>query len=158
MLSQTYEATAGLIGNTVLALARDAGLEQAVHNAPEALDGIVSEVSRCDPSIQNTRRWVAEAGIVAGQRMEAGDGILVVLAAANRDPSANLDPDRFDPSRQGRRCFTFGDGRHACPGERLANIAAVAGSGQVVASDLDLASVGGPVSYRGSANARIPLL
>ena len=155
LLSQTYEATAGLIGNTALAFARDPGLRQAVHDDGDALDGVVAEVSRCDPSVQNTRRWVAEAGTVAGRRMAAGDGILVVLAAANRDPAANFDPDRFDRSRQDRRCFTFGDGPHSCPGERLAGIVAAAGAGRV---GLDLASVARPVSYCKSVNTRIPEL
>ncbi len=158
LLSQAYEATAGLIGNTLLVLARDAGLRRAVHDDKGALEGIVNEVSRCDPSIQNTRRWAAEAGIVANQSVEAGDGILIVLAAANRDPSVNPDPDRFDPSRQDRRCFTFGAGVHACPGERLAAAVAVAGVGRMIVPGQDLGFLAGPVSYRASANARIPFL
>lgn len=158
LLSQTYEATAGLIGNALLALARDAGLCEAARADRELLHGVVDEVARFDPSIQNTRRWAAEAGLLAGLHVMAGDGILVVLAAANRDPAANLDPGRFDPSRQDRRCFTFGAGVHACPGERLATTIAAAGVERLVASGFDLGALAGPVSYRASVNARIPLL
>jgi cytochrome P450 len=158
LLFQTYEATAGLIGNTLLALARDPGLRDAVRDDPDALRGIVDEVVRFDPSIQNTRRWIATPGTVAGRGMAAGDAVLVVLAAANRDPSGNPDPDLFDPLRRDRRSFTFGIGDHACPGERLATGIAVAGVEQVLASGSDLDLVARPVSYHPSANVRIPLL
>ena len=99
-LLQSYEATAGLIGNTLLALARNPDLRQA------RLDTVIEDVLRFDPPVQNTRRSVARAGTVAGREMREGDAILVVLAAANRDPAAPL--------------FTFGAGRHACPGQALA--------------------------------------
>jgi cytochrome P450 len=158
LLFQTYEATAGLIGNTLLALARDPGLRDAVRDDPDALRGIVDEVVRFDPSIQNTRRWIATPGNVAGRGMAAGDAVLVVLAAANRDASVNPDPDLFDPLRRDRRSFTFGIGDHACPGERLATGIAVAGVKQVLASGSDLDLVARPVSYHPSANVRIPLL
>jgi cytochrome P450 len=157
-LFQAYEATAGLIGNTLLALARDAALREAIADDPNALRTVVDEVVRFDPPVQNTRRWVAEAGTVAGRAMAANDTILVVLAAANRDPAANPDPDRFDISRRDRRSFTFCVGAHACPGERIATAIATAGVARLVASGCGSALATGPVSYRASANTRIPLL
>lgn len=156
-LFQAYEATAGLIGNTLLVLARDPDLREAVGSDPEVLRNVVDEVVRFDPPVQNTRRWVAEAGTVAGQGMAANDAILVVLAAANRDPSANPDPDRFDMARPNRRSFTFGAGAHACPGERLATGIATVGVARLIASGCG-SVLPGPVSYRASANTRIPLL
>jgi cytochrome P450 len=158
LLFQTYEATAGLIGNTLLALARDPRLRDVVRDDRDALRGVVGEVVRLDPSIQNTRRWIATPGTVAGRHMAAGDAVLVVLAAANRDPSVNPDPDLFDPLRRDRRSFTFGIGDHACPGERLATAIALAGVEQVLASGSDLGLLAGSVSYHPSANVRMPLL
>ncbi|PYQ55100.1 MAG: cytochrome [Acidobacteria bacterium] len=137
-LLQTYEATAGLIGNTLLALARNPGLHQA------GLDAVIEEVLRRDPPVQNTRRFVARAGTVAGREMREGDAVLVVLAAANRDPAA--------PS-----LFSFGAGRHACPGQALATTIARAGVEQALAAGVDPAPLAEGVSYRPSANVRIPL-
>src|SRR3989454_6397795 len=121
-LFQSYDATAGLIGNTLLALARHRELR-----ARADLAVIVREVVRFDPPVQNTRRFLAADGLVAGRGMKAGDAILVVLAAANHDPAANPSPERFDPFRTDRKAFTFGLGPHACPGEAIAVAIATAG-------------------------------
>ncbi len=136
-LLQAYEATAGLIGNTLLALARNPGLREA------SLDGVVEGVLRRDPPVQNTRRFVARDGTVAGREMREGDAVLVVLAAAGRDPAAPL--------------FTFGAGRHACPGQALATAIARAGVEQALAAGIDPAPLAEGVRYRPSANVRIPL-
>ena len=84
------------------------------------LTAVIREVVRHDAPVQNTRRFVVEAGAIAGQAMREGDAVLVVLAAANRDPAANADAARFDPLRKERQAFTFSLGPHACPGETLA--------------------------------------
>jgi cytochrome P450 len=115
----------------------------------------VREVLRYDSPVQNTRRFVAEDCVIAGQPVRAGEAILVLLAAANRDPAANPHPDRFDLARSERRLFTFGLGAHACPGEQLASAIAVAGVQHLLASGLDPRGL--RWSYRPSANARIPL-
>ena len=60
-----------------------------------ALDAFVAEVGRFDSPVQNTRRFVASRTTIEGVSVEAGDAILVVLAAANRDPAVHRDPQRF---------------------------------------------------------------
>jgi cytochrome P450 len=156
-LSQTYEATAGLIGNTLMALARDADLRRRAAGDDALLRRVIEEVARHDPPIHNTRRFVARDGIVAGKAMKAGDQILVVLAAANRDPMRYARPHAFDPGRSDRSCFTFGAGRHACAGQTIATGIAMAGISALMVHDLDFASLAGPVDYRRSVNSRIPL-
>jgi cytochrome P450 len=154
-LSQAYEATAGLLGNTGLALAAQAGLRRMVAADPSLLSAVMLEVQRYDPPIQNTRRFLAQDATVAGQAMRAGDLVLVVLAAANRDPQLNPSPARFDIHRRDRRSFTFGHGPHACPGEALALAIAMAGVEQLIAADIVLEQA--KICYRASANARIPI-
>jgi cytochrome P450 len=101
---------------------------------------------------------VAEDGVVAGAPMRAGDAVLVVLAAANRDPAANADPARFDLSREGGRTFGFGEGPHRCPGEALAVTIAQAGVAELLGRGLEPRQLAGPRRYRPSVNARIPVL
>ncbi len=156
-LTQTCEASAGLIGNTLLALGAQPGLRQEVAADAVALDAVVQEVLRHDPPVQNTRRFVAADGIVAGREMRAGDTILVLLAAAGRDPAANPDPQRFDPGRSERRIFCFGSGIHACPGARIAAAIAAAGVGQLLAAGVDPARLPDAARYRASQNGRLPL-
>ncbi len=156
-LSQAYEATAGLIGNTLIALARHRNAHDEVRKDPARLPDLVQEVLRCDPPAQNTRRFLAGSGTVAGQAMREGDAVLVVLAAANRDPSVNREPARFDLSRRDRRIFTFGAGVHACPGAGLAATIATAGVQRLLRSGLDPGQLTDGLSYRPSANTRIPV-
>ncbi len=154
-LWQAHDATAGLIGNTLVRLANDAELRERLAAEPALIDAILLEVLRYDPPIQNTRRFVANDTTVAGQQLCAGDAILVVLAAANRDPAANPNPDRFDIDRQDRKSFTFGAGTHACPGSALAVTIARAAVEQLLAVGM---LPQGPVRYYQSTNARIPHL
>jgi len=90
------------------------------------------------------------------QSLNKGDAVLVVLAASNRDPAANAAPDRFDMSRPHRRVFAFGNGIHRCPGEMPAVTIAQAGVEALIASGLDVRPLAATITYRASANARIP--
>lgn len=149
LCSQTFEATAGLIGNALVALQR----QPELHNV--SVDSLLAEVQRLDPSVQNTRRFVANTCEIDGVRFEAGDVILVLLASANRDPALNENPDQFLPDRPNCRSFTFGSGRHQCPGQRLAMTIASATVGEILAHDIDLSRF--TWHYRPSLNGRIPL-
>ena len=149
-------ATAALLGNTLLALARHAHVRELLARDAPALRAVVAEVARHDAPVQNTRRFVATAGGVAGQAMKEGDTVLVLLAAANRDPAVNDDPARFEPARRERRTFTFGFGPHACPGETLAVTIAAAGVARLLATGVDPERVAASYTYRPSANIRMP--
>ncbi len=156
-LSQACEATAGLIGNTLVALGREAPARVAGQPGGAPLRAIVAEVVRHDPPVQNTRRFLAGDAVVGGQAMKAGDAVLVVLAAANRDPIANPEPARFDPLRSARQAFTFGVGPHACPGEAVAMAIAEAGVEALLASGVRPERLVQRVTYRPSANTRVPV-
>lgn len=160
LLAQTLDATAGLIGNTMLALADGAPparrlVRQRLAGAAgpaagpagrrpafRSLRDAIEHVIRFDPPIHNTRRFVAEDSVIAGMPMRAGDAILVVLAAANRDPRAN------------GRVFTFGLGPHACPGQELAVTIAEAAVVELRRRNV----ISTPPLYHPSRNARIALL
>ena len=156
-LSQAYEATAGLIGNALVALGRHGTVREQVATDPSLLRQVILEVLRYDPPVQNTRRFLARTATIGGREMNEGDGVLVVLAAANRDPLANPLPDRFDIFRTDRRVFTFGTGVHACPGESLAVAIAEAGVARLIASGIDFDLFAGSMAYCDSGNVRIPL-
>jgi cytochrome P450 len=158
LLTQAHEATAGLIGNTLLALAERPALRAACAGDPALLRRVVLEVLRYDPPIQNTRRYLAEDAEIRGQRLRAGEQVLVLLAAAGRDPPVNAEPDVFDPGRAAPRRFAFGAGLHACPGEAIAVAIAVAGIRTLLARGLALEARPSELRYRPSLNARLPLL
>lgn len=158
LLSQTCEATAGLLGNSLVALAREPGLRRKIGDRMERLPDLVAEVARHDPAVHNTRRFAAEATAVAGQPLAAGEALLLVLAAANRDPALNPAPATFALTRADRRCLGFGHGSHACPGQALARTIAAAGLQALLAGGLDTdALLPHGWRYRPSVNARIPV-
>jgi len=150
LFSQTYEATTGLIGNALLALIRNPSLR----SESVRVDQLIAEVQRFDPSVQNTRRFVVAPCEIDGVRLDSGDVILVLLASANRDPQLNERPDAFILDRPQRRSFTFGAGRHHCPGQVLALKIAEATLKEVLAHrpDWDYLSW----HYRPSLNSRLP--
>ncbi|AWM91840.1 cytochrome P450 [Pseudomonas sp. 31-12] len=150
LFSQTYEATAGLIGNAIVALIRTPLF------LPDStpVEALIAEVQRLDPSVQNTRRFVAAPCEIEGVHLNAGDVILVLLASANRDPLLNEDPDAFILDRPRRRSFTFGEGRHQCPGQLLALQIARATLTQILAHQPDWDCL--TWHYRPSLNSRLP--
>jgi cytochrome P450 len=59
---------------------------------------------------------------IGGQDIAAGDTIVVLLAAANRDPSVFKDPEVFDIRRTPNDYISFGFGAHYCLGQQLAKL------------------------------------
>lgn len=152
LLMQSYEATAGLIGNTLVAARREAAAGRAV-----MVDArFVREVARHDAPVQNTRRFALQDCRVGGRELKRGDGVLVLLAAANRDPAANPEPDSFLPGREGARLYTFGRSAHRCPGEEIAVAVAVEAAAALGRAGIDWAMLPAPSGYLASSNARIP--
>lgn len=111
LLVQAADATAGLI----VAAVRH-GLA-----APDGLgtDALLAEVLRLDPPVRVTRRVATDALSVGGQVVRAGERLLLRFDAANRDPAAFPEPDRFRGDRA-RAALTFGAGPRNCPGQRHA--------------------------------------
>jgi cytochrome P450 len=53
-----------------------------------------------------------------------GDTMMLLMAAAQRDPAAFDRPDTFDPGRETIRHLAFGHGVHFCLGAPLARLEA----------------------------------
>lgn len=139
LMIQACEATAGLVGNTLVRLGRTG-------HPPASLDALVADVARTDPPIQNTRRFLAADATLRGVPVKAGDAVLVLLAAASHDPNA----ESTGPA------WTFGTGRHGCPGEALARTLAACTVESLLARDVQPARLLRGLRYRPSVNARIP--
>lgn len=156
LLSQTCEATAGLLGNSIVAITRRPGVVAELRGQPARLQAFVAFVSRHDPSIHNTRRFVSAPVDVAGQMLQAGDALLLVLAAGH--PAPGSQPSAWWPDGTGAAPHAFGHGIHQCPGEALACTVAAA----ALACWLELLAGTGAAmpagwTYRPLPNARIPV-
>ncbi|GIH11928.1 cytochrome P450 [Rugosimonospora africana] len=145
LLVQACDATAGLIGNTVLALSR--------HRYPDPTDAVVAETLRYDPPVRAMSRVALAPAWIDGRQVPAGTAVRLDIAAANRDPDVFRDPDHFDPARPERaRHLTFGEGLRPCPGSGHAFALAVG----VVDAVRNHQLIEAGVDLDPSANLRVP--
>lgn len=131
LLVAGHETTVNLIGNGALALLRAPDQLALLRSSPALIGPAVDELLRFDSPVQITQRVVVEDMEVAGCRVKAGDEIMLVLGAANHDPTVFADPHRLDVTRDARRHVAFGGGIHHCLGAALARM-----EGQIALSAL----------------------
>ncbi|HEY6979786.1 cytochrome P450 [Reyranella sp.] len=119
-----HETTTNLIGNGLLALHRSPDQWQRLKDEPSLIAGAVEELLRFDSSVQMTGRVTNTEVEVGGVTIPAGESIIMLLGAANRDPAQYDDPDRLDVARENVRPMSFGGGIHHCLGAQLARLEA----------------------------------
>ncbi|MGO4426453.1 cytochrome P450, partial [Streptomyces sp. MCAF7] len=122
LLFAGFETTVNLIGNGIYALLRDPVQGDRLRRAAEEGDeGLltagVEELLRYDGPVEiSTWRFATEPMVIGGQRIAAGEPVLVVLAAADRDPERFDSPDVLDLSRADNQHLGYGHGIHYCLG------------------------------------------
>lgn len=123
LLIAGFETTVNLIGNGLAALHGQPGRWQELADDPGLAPAVVEEALRFDPSVQGTAR-VAQTDVeLAGTALPRGSVVLVLTAAANRDPATYTRPAVFDPHRTGEPDhLTFSSGVHYCLGAPLARL------------------------------------
>jgi cytochrome P450 len=124
LLVAGFETTTNLLGNGLAVLLARPDLAAALRANPTLAPSFVEELLRYDAPVQLTSRWCKEEVVVDGIRIEAYSQVLVMLAAANRDPARYPHPDVFDPSRPAVAPMSFGGGGHYCLGAALARMEA----------------------------------
>jgi cytochrome P450 len=118
------ETTTNLIGNGLAALLDHPEAMAVLRADPGRIPDAVEEMLRYDSPVQGVARFVTRDTEVGGVSMARGDILLAMTGAANRDPAAFADPDRFDLERGGGRHLSFGQGIHYCLGAPLARLEA----------------------------------
>lgn len=128
LLFAGFETVINLIGNGTYALLRNpkqrAQLQKSIqHGEQELLDTGIEELLRYDGPVElATWRYATEPLEIGGQRIASGDPVLVVLAAADRDPARFDEPDALDLSRRDNQHLGYGHGIHYCIGAPLARL------------------------------------
>ena len=116
------ETTRNLIGNGMLALLRNPEELNRLKEQPELIDSAIDELLRYDSPVQLDGRTLVEDVEMGGKRMRAGQQVVAVVGAANRDPAAFTEPNRLDIGRQEKSHISFGRGIHHCLGASLAKL------------------------------------
>jgi cytochrome P450 len=109
-----HETTTNLIGNATLALLRNPGELTRLRAQPDLAAPAVEEFLRYDGAVAGIARQAKEDVPLSGGVVPAGDVVMAVLPAANRDPATFTDPDRLDVGRGDTRHLALGGGTHAC--------------------------------------------
>jgi cytochrome P450 len=117
-----HETTTNLIGNGLLALHRDRDQWERLKADPSLIPNAVEEMLRFDSSVQMTGRATMADVEIGGVTVPAGESVVQLLGAANRDPAQFDDPDKLDVGRQNVRPMSFGGGIHHCLGAQLARL------------------------------------
>jgi cytochrome P450 len=95
---------------------------QVLRDDPGLLRGFVEEVLRLYAPVTGLARNVGADVELDGCPIPEGDRVLLLFAAANRDPALFEDPDEFKFNRQGNPHVSFGVGAHRCLGSHLARL------------------------------------
>jgi len=122
ILNAGHETTTNLIGNALEIFVRFPAERRRLIENPALIRSAVEEVLRFESSNQLGNRAVSEDTVLGGVPMPKGTLVMIGIGAANRDPEAFPDPDRFDVARNPTRHLAFGSGIHMCAGMSLARL------------------------------------
>lgn len=122
LLIAGYENTVHAIGTGLLTLLREPGLRDAARADPARLAPTVEELLRLEPPAPAVlRRFAVEDITIGAATVPRGETVLLMVAAANRDPEAFADPDEVAPGRAASH-LSFGHGIHYCLAASLARV------------------------------------
>lgn len=123
LLTAGHETTANMISLTTLQLTRDAEVREAIRRDPSKTLPAIEEMLRYFTIAEQALARVATEDVeIGGRLIKAGDGVLPLSHAGNRDPRVFDDADTFDVGRGARNHLTFGYGPHQCLGQNLARL------------------------------------
>ncbi|WP_062349584.1 cytochrome P450 [Herbidospora yilanensis] len=120
LLVAGHETTASAIALGVVTLLEHPGQLAALRSDPRLLPTAVEELLRYMAIADGIARFATVDADLAGHRVRAGDGIVIVIATANRDGEAFPSPAAFAVDRGARHHVSFGHGVHQCIGQNLA--------------------------------------
>jgi len=123
LLVAGHETTANMIALGTLSLLLDREQYDCLIADPSLSGRAIEEMLRFHSIVQYGLSRVATEDVdINGQVIRAGDGVISLINAANWDPSAHPDPDRFDIRKKRSMHVAFGFGVHQCLGQPLARL------------------------------------
>jgi cholest-4-en-3-one 26-monooxygenase len=104
------------------ALMEDREQLQLLLDDPSLIPGVVEEALRMFPAFAHFRRTATCDTELHGQKIKAGEKVVMWYVSSNRDETRFEDPDRFDVRRKAEHQAFGAGGRHFCLGTALARL------------------------------------
>ncbi|MFD8478950.1 cytochrome P450 [Kitasatospora sp. NPDC059673] len=157
LLFAGFETTINLIGNGAFALLRNPVQrtllqESLARGESGLLETGIEELLRYDGPVElATWRFATRPLSIGGVDIPVGDPVLVVLAAADRDPARFSEENTLDLARSDNPHLGFGHGIHYCIGAPLARLEGQRAIGTLLTRlpDLQLAADPAELRWRG---------
>jgi cytochrome P450 len=123
ILAAGFETTTGLLANGFLTLLREPHQAARLRREPELARSAVEELLRYDAPVQILYGRTATEDMLVGELpVRAGQRLINLLGAANRDPRQFSEPDELRLDRDEGPGLSFGGGIHHCLGAALARL------------------------------------
>jgi cytochrome P450 len=116
------ETTTRLIGWMGKLLAENPGERRKVVEDRSLVPNTIEELLRIEAPSPVQSRYISQDVEHYGQKVEAGNAMVLLTAAGNHDERHFPDPDRFDIEREIDHHLSFGYGIHFCLGSALARL------------------------------------
>ena len=116
------ETTTSLITNSIWRLLQDRTQWKQLIDDPTLAPNAIEESLRYDPPVLGLYRNTTKTVTLHGIKIPKGSKVFINYAAANRDPEAFDDPNRFNIKRKPKRHMSFGVGVHFCLGAPMARL------------------------------------
>ncbi len=121
VFSAGQETTVRLLGAALQTIGERQDIQAQLRKDRSLIPNFIEEALRIESPVKGDFRLNRVAVNVGGVDLPAGSTVMVVQAAANRDPRRFEDPTAFDATRKNaRQHLSFGRGIHSCPGAPLA--------------------------------------
>lgn len=124
LFSAGIETTSSALASWLVHLARNPDLRARLIDEPELMPTAIEEFLRFLGPTQAEKRTVTCPVSIHGEDLDAGDSVMVLWGAANRDEDEFPDAHEFQPDRFPNRHLAFGAGIHRCIGSNLARLEA----------------------------------
>jgi pimeloyl-[acyl-carrier protein] synthase len=144
-----HETTMNLIASGFVTLLQHPAKLEQLRTNPDIVGSAVEELLRFESPVQHTARIAPDDMTLDGRSIAKGSRVVVVLAAANRDPNRFPDPDELNLTRTDNRHLAFGWASHFCFGAPLARM-----EGQIAFTTL-LSRLKDPVLLQDSLEWRV---
>lgn len=149
LMNAGSETTRNLITGGTLALFEHPDQRARLAEQPDLLPSAIEEMLRWVTPVMHFRRTALADREIAGQRIAAGDKVVMWYTSANRDEAQFPDADTFDIDRTPNDHVSFGaGGPHFCLGASLARLEARILFEEMLVRMPTLSQAGDPVRLR----------